>query len=78
MTLSGKSKALWQEAERRGRHARLEAVSLDGFAVLYAFPRFLSSVSETLAAGQPLPNLAEMLQENCEKLLEQVCMPVQQ
>jgi hypothetical protein len=78
MTLSGKSKTLWQEAERRGRHARLEAVSLDGFAVLYGFPRFLNAVNETLAAGQPLPNLADLLQENCEKLLEQVCMPVQQ
>jgi hypothetical protein len=78
MTLSGKSKTLWQEAERRGRHARLEAVSLDGFAALYGFPRFLNALSETLAQGQPLPNLADLLQESCEKILEQVCMPVQQ
>jgi hypothetical protein len=78
MALGGKSKTLWQDAEKRGRHARLEAVSLDGFSVLYGFPRFLGGLSETLAAGQPLPNLADMLQEYCEKLLEQVCMPVQQ
>jgi hypothetical protein len=78
MALSGKSKTLWQEAEKRGRHARLEAVSLDGLAALYGFPRFLTAINETLTAGQPLPNLADMLQETCEKLLEQVCMPVQQ
>jgi hypothetical protein len=75
--LSGKSKALWQDAERRGRHARLEPVSLDAFAALYAFPRFVASLTEALPQGQPQPNLADLLQEKCEKLLEQVCMPVQ-
>jgi hypothetical protein len=77
LALSGKSKSLWQEAERRGRHARLEAVSLDGFAAMYAFPRWLSALTETLPSGQPLPNIADMIQDRCEKLLEQVCMPVQ-
>jgi hypothetical protein len=77
LALSGKSKSLWQEAERRGRHARLEAVSLDAFAVLYGFPRWLAALTEGLPEGQPLPNLADLLQEQCEKLLEQVCMPVQ-
>jgi hypothetical protein len=76
LALTGKSKTLWQEAERRGRHARVEAVSLDGFAALYGFPRFLACLGESLAEGQPLPNLADLLQEHCEKLLEQVCMPV--
>jgi hypothetical protein len=78
LSLSGKSKALWQEAERRGRHARLEPLNVDGFAVLYGFPRWLATVTEALPDGQPLPNLADLLQERCEKLLEQVCMPVQQ
>jgi hypothetical protein len=77
LTLSGKSKSLWQEAERRGRHARLEPVSLDGFAALSALPRFVSSLTEALPEGQPLPNLADLIQDKCEKLLEQVCMPVQ-
>jgi hypothetical protein len=77
LTISGKSKTLWQETERKGRHARLEAVSLDAFAVLYGFPRWLAAVTESLPEGQPLPNLADLLQECCEKLLEQVCMPVQ-
>jgi hypothetical protein len=77
MSLTGKSKNLWQAAEKRGKHARLEAVNLDGFAVLYGFPRFMTALHETLAAGQPLPNLADLLQDSCEKLLEQVCMPVQ-
>ena len=77
LTISGKSKALWQEAERRGRHARLEAFSLDGFAVLYGFPRWLAAVTESLPEGQPVPNLADLLQDKCEKLLEQLCMPVQ-
>jgi len=76
-TVTGKSKTLWQEAERRGRHARLEPVSLDGFAQLYAFPRWLAVVRESLPEGTPLPNLADLIQEKCDKLLEQVCMPVQ-
>ena len=75
--LSGKSKTHWQDAERRGRHARLEPVTLDAFASLYAFPRVVASLTESLPDGQPLPNLADLLQEKCEKLLEQVCMPVQ-
>jgi hypothetical protein len=77
LALSGKSKMLWQEAERRGRHARLEAVSLNSFAALYAFPRFLAALTETQPSGQPLPYLTDLIQEKCEKLLEQTCMPVQ-
>jgi hypothetical protein len=76
-TLTGKSKTLWVEAERRGRHPRLEPVAPDDFATLYAFPRLLAALTEALPDGRPLPNLADLLQEKCEKLLEQVCMPVQ-
>jgi hypothetical protein len=75
LALSGKSKTLWQESERRGRHARLEPAGLESFSALYGFPRWLASLTESLPQGQPLPNLAEFLQERCEKLLEQVCMP---
>jgi hypothetical protein len=75
LSLTGKSKTLWQEAERRGRHARLEALSLDAFGILYGFSRWLAAVSDALAEGQPLPNVADLLQERCEKLLEQICMP---
>jgi hypothetical protein len=77
LTLSGKSKTLWQDSERRGRHARLEAVNLDAFAVLYGFPRWLAAITESLPEGQPVPNLADLIQDRCEKLLEQVCMPIQ-
>jgi hypothetical protein len=77
LTLSGKSKTLWHETERRGRHARLEAMDLDAFAVLSSFPRWLAALTESLPDGQPLPNLADLIQEKCERLLEQVCMPVQ-
>jgi hypothetical protein len=76
-TLTGKSKQAWQDAERAGKHARLEAISLDGFAQLYSFPRWLAALHESLPAGAPLPNLADLIQEKAEKLLEQVCMPVQ-
>ncbi len=76
LALSGKSKALWQEAEKQGRHARLEAVGLEEMAVLYGFPRWLTALNEALPNGQPLPNLADLVQERCEKLLEQICMPV--
>ncbi|MFQ3593960.1 MAG: hypothetical protein SNJ82_12335, partial [Gemmataceae bacterium] len=77
LVLTGKSKALWQEAEKRGRHARLEPASLDSFAVLYAFPRIVTSLTESLTEGQALPDLSGLVQERCEKLLEQICMPVQ-
>jgi hypothetical protein len=77
LALGGKSKSMWQDAERRGQHARLEPASLDGFAQLYSFPRWLAAVRESLPEGIPLPNLADVIQEKCEKLLEQVCMPVQ-
>jgi hypothetical protein len=77
VALTGKSKSCWQEAERSGRHVRLEPVALDAFATLYALPRLLAALAEGLPEGQPLPNLAELMQEKCEKLLEQVCMPVQ-
>ncbi len=78
LIISGKSKSLWQDAERRGRHTRLEAMSLHEFAVLYAFPRWLTALTEAMPDGQPLPNLADFLQEKCESMLERVCMPVQQ
>lgn len=74
--LTGKSKAVWQDSERRGRQTRLEPVSLANFAALYALPRWLTALGEALPPGSPLPNLADLLQERCEKLLEQVCMPL--
>jgi hypothetical protein len=77
LALSGKSKSLWQEAQKRGQHLRLEPVELGAFAALYAFPRVIAVLTESLPEGQPLPNLADLLQEKCEKLLEQTCMPVQ-
>lgn len=77
LAMSGKSKSMWQEAERAGKHARLEPASLDSLALVYSFPRWLAAVREALPAGAPLPNLADVIQEKCEKLLEQVCMPIQ-
>jgi hypothetical protein len=77
LALTGKSKTLWGDAQKRGHHARLEAVALDAFAMVYSFPRWLAAVRESLPEGTPLPNLADVIQEKCERLLEQVCMPVQ-
>ncbi len=77
LSLTGKSKTVWQEAEKAGHHARLEAVTAESFALLASLPRWLAALSETLPVGQPLPNLAELIQERCERLLEQVCLPVQ-
>jgi hypothetical protein len=78
LNMTGKSKSLLQDAERQGKHARIEPISLDGFAQVYSFPRWLAAVRESLPEGSPLPNLADAIQDMCEKLLEQVCMPVQQ
>src|SRR4029078_9379927 len=57
VSLTGKSKTLWQGTERKGLHARLEPTSLEQFVVLYAFPRWLAALHESLPAGQALPNL---------------------
>ena len=76
LNLTGKSKTLWADAEKRGKHARLEPVGLDGFALVYSFPRWLSALREALPAGAPLPNLADLIQEKAEGMLERVCMPI--
>ncbi|MGL4421352.1 MAG: hypothetical protein ACRCZF_11845, partial [Gemmataceae bacterium] len=76
LSLTGKSKTLWTEAERRGQHPRLEAATLDGLALAYSVPRWLAAVRESLPSGTPMPNLADLLQDKCERLLEQLCMPV--
>ncbi len=75
-TLAGKSKQLWQELEQRGRHGRIELVGLDELSALFATPRFVSGLCESLPAGKPIPNQADLLQDRCEKLLKQLCMPV--
>jgi hypothetical protein len=74
--ITGKSKTLWDEAVGQGRGVRLEPFDLGHFAMLYAFPRWLTSISESQEQGQPLPNLADFLQEHCGGLLEQLSMPV--
>jgi len=74
--ITGKSKTLWDEATGKGQHARLEPFDLSHFAVLSAFPRWLTSVSEAQEPGQPLPNIADFLQEHCGSLLEQLSMPI--
>lgn len=74
-TLSGKSKTLWDDATKRQHQMRLEPVGLDEFAAVYGFPRWLSAVTESLGAGQSLPNLADFIQEHCASLLGCVCLP---
>ncbi len=74
--MTGRSKKLWSEAEQRGHLARLEPASLDTLAQIYAFPRWLAALRESLPEGVPLPNLADLIQQKCEHLLTQVCMPV--
>jgi hypothetical protein len=74
--LTGKSKALWDEAAKNEKHARLEPTGLDELAAVYGFPRWLAAVTESLPEGQPLPNLADFLQDKCERLLARVCLPV--
>lgn len=76
LALTGKSKAMWGDAERRGRHARIEAIGLDAFAMIASFPRWLAVIRDALPEGQPLPTLAGIIQDKCDRLLEQLCMPM--
>lgn len=75
--LSGKSKALWEEAQARGRQVRLEPLSADDLAQLYAFPRWLALLTETLPEEVPIPNLADFLQSQCDSLLRLLCLPTE-
>lgn len=77
LILSGKSRQLWQETERRGKHARVEAVGNEGFALCYALPRIHSTASETHDSEEVRFQLASMLQDKAERFLRQICMPVQ-
>ena len=76
-TLAGKSKQLWQDMEQKGRHGRLELVGLEEFSALFATPRFVSGLYESLPSGQIVQNQADLIQDRCESLLKQLCMPVQ-
>jgi hypothetical protein len=71
--LTGKSKALWDEAAHAGKKACLKPLGLDECAVLYAFPRWLAALTESLPEGTPLPNLADFVQERCAGLLRRTC-----
>ncbi len=75
-TLSGKSKSLWEEAAQAGKVCRMEPLSLDEFAMLYAFPRWLTSLTEALGETTTLPNLADFLQEHVGSLLAQLSFPM--
>ena len=77
LAMTGKSKAILAEAEKRGKHARLEPMGLDSFAMLYAVPRWVAAMRESLPEGAPLPNLADVIQDKAEMMLHRVCMPVQ-
>ena len=73
-SITGKSKTLWDEAAGKGQLCRLESLDLDRFAWLYAFPRWLSAVTES-QDGQPMPNLADFLQDHLQPLIQQLCLP---
>src|SRR3982750_858857 len=49
--ITGKSKAAWGGATGAGPGVRLEPFDLGSFAVLYAFPRWLTSISESQEQG---------------------------
>lgn len=75
--ITGKSKTLWDEAAGQGRICRLEPLDLERFAWLYAFPRWMSAVTEN-QESQPMPNLADFLQDQMHELIKQVCLPIQE
>lgn len=77
LILSGKSRQLWQETERRGKHARVEAVNLEGFALCYALPRIHATAIETHDPEEVISHMAAMIQDRAERFLRQVSMPVQ-
>lgn len=77
VAITGKSKTLWDEASSQGRICRVEALDLDRFAWLYAFPRWLSMISEN-QENTPVPNLADFLQDQMQELIKQLCLPGQE
>ncbi|HMO36642.1 MAG TPA: hypothetical protein PKA06_11420, partial [Gemmatales bacterium] len=76
VAITGKSKTLWDEATNRGRVCRLEALDLDRFAWLYAFPRWLSTIHENHDISSTI-NLTDFLQDHLQDLIKQLCLPIQ-
>ena len=64
MAITGKSKTLWAAAEKQGKHSRLEAIALDGFAQLYSFPRWLAAVRESLPEEHRCPTSRTLFKKN--------------
>ena len=77
LVLSGKSRQVWQETERRGKHARIESMTLDTFSLLYALPRIHSTAIENHQPEEVRQYLSAMIQEKAESIMRQVCMPAQ-
>jgi hypothetical protein len=53
-------------------------MDLDSFASLYAFPRWLAAVHDAQSTNEAAPALADFVQDRCQRLLEQLCMPIQE
>src|SRR5260370_7506842 len=56
LALTGKSKSLLQDAEKRGHHARLEAGPAGPFALFSSLPRCLNPLPQPLPPAPPPPN----------------------
>ena len=76
MNFQGKSRQIWQEMEQQGKHARMEPVGLDFFALMYALPRILATASESRQASIVSAEMAFILSEKYDGVLRQVSMPI--
>lgn len=72
--MSGKTKTAWDQAVQAAASLRLEAVELDVFSKLFAFPRWIRQVHEVF--GQDVPEwVYALLAEETQSILLRLALP---
>jgi hypothetical protein len=75
--LSGRTQALWDEAVQAGRSLRIEAVELDVFAKLYAFPRWMQQLQDAYGTGGVPEHAYVFLAEQTEDVMLRLGLPAE-
>lgn len=76
LALQGKSKQIWQDAERQGHGLRLEPLGQDSVRLLYALPRIFATAAEARSSQNVASEVAGLLGDRHEAFLRQLCMPI--
>jgi hypothetical protein len=73
--LSGRSQTAWEKAVADGRSLRIEAVDLDVFARLYAYPHWMQQVQDAYPDGEIPERVYIFLAEQTESIMLRLGLP---